>query len=153
MSEENPKCPQCSSEMRVREGSKGKFWGCSGFPNCKGTMEYSGPQEMCPTCGAQMVLKNGKNGRFYSCSKYPECKSTKNYEEKCPRCNSEMRKRNGANGEFWGCVKYPECKGTRNIGPRADGAKPASEGGRPQQSKPAAQPEDTTDYSKSEEPF
>ena len=32
-----PKCPKCDSPMRKRTGSYGSFWGCTKFPNCKGT--------------------------------------------------------------------------------------------------------------------
>jgi ssDNA-binding Zn-finger/Zn-ribbon topoisomerase 1 len=140
---ETPKCPQCGSDMALREGYKGKFYGCTKFPGCKGTANYEGEQEKCPKCGSQMLLKNGKNGRFYSCSKYPECKSTKDFKETCPKCNSDMVKRNSANGEFWGCTKYPECKGTRRIGVFGKDGKPAGGGAAP------AGNEDTTDYSKS----
>ncbi|MCE5300503.1 MAG: topoisomerase DNA-binding C4 zinc finger domain-containing protein [Spirochaetia bacterium] len=140
-----PKCPQCGSEMKLREGSRGKFYGCSTFPKCKGTKEYDGEQEKCPKCGSMMVLKNGKNGRFYSCSKYPECRETKDYKEVCPKCGSDMQKKQGPNGDFLSCVKYPECKGTRNIGLRKDGT-----AGTPAK---AVNIEDTTDYSKDENPF
>ena len=37
-----PACPQCGSAMKVREARRGatagnKFWGCSGYPSCRGT--------------------------------------------------------------------------------------------------------------------
>lgn len=32
-------CPSCNSPMVQREGSRGKFMGCSKFPNCRGTRE------------------------------------------------------------------------------------------------------------------
>jgi len=32
-----PECPLCSKTMRQRKSAKGDFWGCSGFPECKGT--------------------------------------------------------------------------------------------------------------------
>ncbi|MFN0077145.1 MAG: four helix bundle suffix domain-containing protein [Prosthecobacter sp.] len=32
-----PECPVCSKPMRQRKSAKGDFWGCSGFPDCKGT--------------------------------------------------------------------------------------------------------------------
>jgi restriction system protein len=32
-----PECPQCGKPMRRRKSAKGDFWGCSGFPGCKGT--------------------------------------------------------------------------------------------------------------------
>lgn len=30
-------CPECSSVMAIRQGPKGKFLGCTGFPKCKHT--------------------------------------------------------------------------------------------------------------------
>ena len=32
-----PPCPQCGKPMRRRKSANGEFWGCSGFPECKGT--------------------------------------------------------------------------------------------------------------------
>jgi DNA topoisomerase-3 len=32
-----PDCPQCGKPMRRRKSAKGEFWGCAGFPDCKGT--------------------------------------------------------------------------------------------------------------------
>lgn len=39
-----PPCPQCGKTMVVRTAKKGRnegkqFWGCSGYPDCKGTLE------------------------------------------------------------------------------------------------------------------
>ena len=31
-----PDCPQCGKPMRRRKSAKGEFWGCAGFPDCKG---------------------------------------------------------------------------------------------------------------------
>lgn len=33
-----PACPQCGKTMRRRTSKRGDFWGCSAFPECKGTM-------------------------------------------------------------------------------------------------------------------
>ena len=30
-------CPSCSKPMKVKNGSRGDFWGCSGYPECKYT--------------------------------------------------------------------------------------------------------------------
>ena len=30
-------CPQCGQPMRRRHSAKGEFWGCTGYPDCKGT--------------------------------------------------------------------------------------------------------------------
>lgn len=32
------KCPRCGSMMKKRNGRFGEFWGCSGYPTCKFTM-------------------------------------------------------------------------------------------------------------------
>jgi DNA topoisomerase I len=144
---DTPKCPKCGSEMVLRESYKGKFYGCSKFPNCRGTVNVEGgakepekTDEKCPKCGSPMTVKNGKRGRFYGCTKYPECRGTKDYKEKCPKCGSDMTKKSSAKGEFWGCVKYPECKGTRNISRVEDAGQDGKQG--------TINAEDTTDYSK-----
>lgn len=38
-----PTCPKCSADMKLREAKKGpqegnRFWGCSRFPDCRGTL-------------------------------------------------------------------------------------------------------------------
>lgn len=40
-------CPMCGAKMVLRTARKGanagnKFWGCSTYPSCKGTMQYAG---------------------------------------------------------------------------------------------------------------
>ncbi len=35
--EPSPECPQCNKPMRRRKSAKGEFWGCTAFPECKGT--------------------------------------------------------------------------------------------------------------------
>ncbi len=42
--EETPNCPKCGKPMRLRTARQGgnagsQFWGCSGYPECKGTMK------------------------------------------------------------------------------------------------------------------
>ncbi len=44
LSERIPRCPQCGKLMVLRMAQKGKhagtqFWGCSGYPDCKGAVE------------------------------------------------------------------------------------------------------------------
>jgi restriction system protein len=33
----SPDCPLCGKPMRQRKSAKGDFWGCSAYPECKGT--------------------------------------------------------------------------------------------------------------------
>lgn len=35
-------CPDCGSKMISRTGKFGVFWGCSKFPECKGTRDNQG---------------------------------------------------------------------------------------------------------------
>ena len=39
---ENVTCPQCGGSMMPRMGAHGKFWGCQGYPNCRGTRDVMG---------------------------------------------------------------------------------------------------------------
>ncbi len=39
--EDAPACPVCGGQMRLRHGPRGDFWGCLGFPSCKGTVDCS----------------------------------------------------------------------------------------------------------------
>jgi len=34
---DTPECPQCGKPMRGRRSAKGDFWGCTAYPDCKGT--------------------------------------------------------------------------------------------------------------------
>jgi len=33
----SPTCPDCSKPMTLRKSSRGPFWGCTGYPTCRGT--------------------------------------------------------------------------------------------------------------------
>lgn len=35
------KCPSCGSDLKQRDGKKGKWWGCTSFPKCKSTFPDS----------------------------------------------------------------------------------------------------------------
>lgn len=90
-------CPECGQPMYRRNGKKGWFWGCSGYPTCKATLpDFQGQPQLksatskppinpgkigdtCPKCRKGKLLlrtiKNGKNsGRdFVGCTGYPKC--------------------------------------------------------------------------------
>ncbi len=36
-----PDCPQCGGPMRERSGRNGRFWGCTRYPDCKGTVNIA----------------------------------------------------------------------------------------------------------------
>ncbi|MEK7197960.1 MAG: type I DNA topoisomerase, partial [Patescibacteria group bacterium] len=82
------KCPECGKELLIRMGRYGKFYACSGFPNCKYTAnikktsdgdgnnkeepEDIGPCKKCDT--GKIVKRRTKKGRtFWGCSNWPKC--------------------------------------------------------------------------------
>ena len=123
------KCEKCGKGMVIKFGRFGKFLACSGYPECKNTMQIekdgsiaekpeTPPDEptdhKCEKCGSPMVIKTGRFGRYIACEKYPECKTTKQISTgiKCPNkdCKGELVKRRTKGGRFfYGCDKYPEC--------------------------------------------
>jgi len=100
------KCEKCGKPMAVRQGRRGPFLGCTGYPKCRGTAQV--PEELkeqlaelalaapaspaadmkaievgetCDDCGSAMVVRRGRRGYFLGCSKYPKCKGTKEPSE------------------------------------------------------------------------
>lgn len=122
------KCPECSKPLSVRLGRRGRFVGCTGYPECSYTrsMDNAGEQaepevvedRKCPTCDSQLIIRQGRYGKFIGCSSYPECKfiepliKPKETDIKCPECNQgtilERRSRYGK--IFYSCSRYPDCK-------------------------------------------
>ena len=131
-------CPACGKhELRIKMGRNGHFLGCSGYPECTYTRNYSrsekgviepiepAPEEVvdktCGQCGLPMVSKQGRYGNFLACSGYPQCKHTESLNGDqpqrrtgvaCPRegCDGELVERKSRRGKiFYGCSRYPKC--------------------------------------------
>lgn len=68
-------CPKCGKSLVVRTGRFGKFFACSGFPECKHTEAMEEKIEAkCPKDGGEIVARRTKKGRmFYGCKNYPNC--------------------------------------------------------------------------------
>lgn len=69
-------CPKCGKPMILRYSKYGKFYACSGYPQCKTTKSFLKKVQgkTCPLCGGDVVVKYSKNRkRFYGCSNYPKC--------------------------------------------------------------------------------
>jgi DNA topoisomerase I len=118
-------CPECGKELVVRRGPKGEFLGCSGYPRCRFTQNFTWspegkpvpveakeqagglpcPQEGCP---GHLVKRRSRRGWFYGCSSFPKCSFTLNQppvETPCPQCGFPwLRKK----GKKLVCPK-PEC--------------------------------------------
>ncbi len=68
-------CPKCGKSLVVRTGRFGKFFACSGFPECKHTEAMEEKIEAkCPKDQGEIVARRTKKGRmFYGCKNYPNC--------------------------------------------------------------------------------
>ena len=115
--------------MVIKYGPYGKFLACSGYPDCKNTMqldkngnvikkvEKAEPVQtdmICEKCGKPMVLRTGKYGSFYACTDYPKCKTTKPVPDPigvpCPKCGRDILKVKSKSGRiFFRCEGYPKC--------------------------------------------
>jgi DNA topoisomerase-1 len=121
-------CPECNKELVIRTGKAGEFVGCTGFPECKFTSNFTKAEdgtitlvkaeqlkildELCPQCGKPLQERRGKYGPFIACTGYPECKYI--YQPKapftCPQCNHDVIQKSWRGGKFWGCSTYPKCR-------------------------------------------
>ena len=88
-------CPQCGKPIVIKTGRFGKFFACSGFPECKYTDSFKiKTGAKCPECGSELIGKRSKKKKlFYGCSNYPKCKfaiNTKPLPKPCPQCGGLM---------------------------------------------------------------
>ncbi|MBV9864825.1 MAG: type I DNA topoisomerase [Abitibacteriaceae bacterium] len=89
-------CPTCGNKLLLRRGRFGEFFSCSGYPECKTTMNVGadgepvekvekvapviegiepGATRECDKCGKPMVVRTSKRGAFWGCTGYPKCKN------------------------------------------------------------------------------
>jgi DNA topoisomerase-1 len=90
-------CPKCGKPMVEKLGRFGRFYACTGFPECKHTESVTAPAQAidltCPKCNeGKVVAKKTKRGKiFYGCDRYPDCDFAawdKPVNEFCPVCKS-----------------------------------------------------------------
>ena len=119
------KCPKCEKPLSIRLGKRGRFIGCTGYPECDYTTNLDGedntpetvPDRVCPECASPLLVRHGKFGKFIGCSAYPKCKFIENLEQPedtqvvCPKCKKgNIVKRKSRRGKiFYSCNKYPDC--------------------------------------------
>jgi DNA topoisomerase-1 len=129
-------CDKCGAPMAVLYNKRGKFLGCSKYPECKNTMSLDGPREkgevlptdhLCPKCGKPMVIRSGKRGRFLACTGFPKCKSTASVDDEgkvivpketgilCDKCNSPMVIKGSRRGPFLACTGFPKCRNAKPL--------------------------------------
>ncbi len=136
-------CEKCGKPMVIKMGRFGKFFACTGYPECKNTKPIESKEEQeedqkaiteaepCEKCGSPMVIKTGRFGKFLGCSKYPECKnirslSLKKLGIKCPDCGkgNVVEKKTKRGKMFYGCDRYPECEFASWTKPETPGDAP-----------------------------
>ncbi len=88
-------CPECGSDLVIRNGKYGRFTACSNYPTCKYIKKEEREIEEladCPKCDGKIVVKRTRKGKFfYGCTNYPKCDFASWYKptgEKCPNCGS-----------------------------------------------------------------
>lgn len=106
------KCPDCGSDLILKNGRYGKFIACTNYPKCK----FTKPLDLgikCPKCDDGMITekRSGKGRVFYSCTNYPKCDfSTWNKPVKveCPDCGNYYMEEKNIKGK--GLVQVcPKC--------------------------------------------
>jgi len=98
--EEIPPCEECGRPMALRRSRFGAFYGCTGYPECKGIRKIVPQAEppkptgvACPECGkGEIEEKRSRRGKlFYSCNRYPDCKFAlwnRPVLKPCPDCGA-----------------------------------------------------------------
>jgi len=144
------KCPKCGKPIQERFSRRGRFFGCSGYPECDYIKRPEGEAERkpaevtehaCPTCSKPMLKRFGKGGPFLGCSGYPDCKTTMNLteeggpvisskptEHQCDKCSSPMVLRTGKRGPFLACSAYPKCRHAVDVDADGNPKKPVDLG-------------------------
>ncbi|MBW5802634.1 type I DNA topoisomerase [Coxiella endosymbiont of Ornithodoros amblus] len=122
----NEKCQKCSAQLSIRLGKRGRFIGCTAYPNCDYTRNltetateaqsvFEGRQ--CPKCQSNLIIKMGRYGKFIGCSGYPNCKYMEPLEKPkdtnvtCPKCKKgTILQRKSRRGKiFYSCARYSDC--------------------------------------------
>jgi DNA topoisomerase-1 len=121
-------CPDCGGQLAIRLGRRGRFIGCTKYPDCSYTRSLDGdgdeaaqPETIegrtCPSCESALVIRDGKYGKFIGCSSYPECtylepiEKPKDTEVGCPKCEQGtlLQRRSRRGKQFFSCSTFPKC--------------------------------------------
>ena len=121
-------CPECSSPLSIRLGKRGRFIGCTSYPDCKYTTNLDGEKSNgnepevvegrhCPDCESPLHIKQGRYGKFIGCSGYPKCKFIESLEKPkdtnvtCCECHKGtlLQRRSRRGKIFYSCSTYPDC--------------------------------------------
>lgn len=111
---EDRSCPECKSELVVKDGRFGEFISCIRYPECKYTETVTTGIKCPNNCGGELIKRKSLKGRvFFRCSNYPKCKFITSYPvviQRCPRCGAEyMFEKETKKGHFYECSNK-KCK-------------------------------------------
>ncbi len=127
-------CPECGSELTIKNSKAGAFLGCASYPSCQYTRPVVENERVedkvlsgseCPLCQHELAVKQGRYGMFIGCTNFPEChhiEDTSHHEDAgvaCPKCGKgELIERTNRYGKtFYSCEAYPKCKYVINYKP------------------------------------
>jgi DNA topoisomerase III len=87
-----PGC-ECGKPMRLINGARGAFYGCSGYPECKKTKALT-PEALSTASNAAIAVKVG---------------------QQCPMCEGKVTQRSSRGEAVLGCTKFPTCRFFRRV--------------------------------------
>ncbi len=120
-------CPKCGKPLSVRLGRKGRFVGCTAYPECDYTRNVDNAVNalaaeilegrVCPECTKPLSLREGRYGKFIGCTGYPDCRyleplvKPSDTQVQCPKCQQgQILQRQSKRGKtFYSCARYPSC--------------------------------------------
>ncbi len=119
-------CPKCAKQLSIRLGKRGRFIGCTAYPDCDYTRSLDGSDQQqeeivadrqCPDCESPLLVREGRYGKFIGCTNYPKCKFIEPLEKPkdtgvtCPKCKEgQILQRKSRRGKiFFSCQRYPSC--------------------------------------------
>lgn len=100
-------CRKCGSgTMLLRDGTNGKFYGCSNYPLCRNT------EQTCPKCGKGFLVS--EKDKSFACHVCGHRALT------CPKCKTGiLQSKKGTYGSFYGCSNFRDpdinCRHTENV--------------------------------------
>jgi DNA topoisomerase-1 len=120
-------CDKCGSPLLLRDGKRGPWLGCSGFPKCraKPSMKALSPENLKQvealipllkeeSAKAQEMAAKVVGDMPASAAGAPQPTSFPT-DIDCDECGKPMVARKGRRGWFLGCSGYPKCKNTGDV--------------------------------------
>ncbi len=122
-------CPECDDgTLVIRKSKRGRFVGCSNYPDCKNT--YNIPRsgtvkpddDKCPECGSPMIkVYHGGDTEKLCIDMQCDYNKKERYRGECDECGGDMREQRSYKGKrFLGCSNYPDCRNTYPLPPRGN---------------------------------